>query len=109
MSTNNLRADAYAAGLTGLVDPCVAVRVLSGEPSWRGVASDVALTIACGVLALAPGTTRYLASLAVSMGVLCAVDTARSARAYVIERREYRDAVREVIDAYARLRETRRG
>lgn len=103
MSAHDPRADAYAAGITGLVDAHVAARVLGGPPSWRAAAVDAALTVACGALALASFSTPYLAALS---GVTCvsgAFEAVRSVRAYRLARRRYLDAVREVADAYARL------
>jgi len=105
MSTNNLRPDAYAAGITGLVDAHVAARVLSGPPSWREAALDVALTIACGALTLTSLSTPYLAALSGATGVSGAIEAVRSVRAYLLARRRYLDAVRKVADAYTRLRE----
>lgn len=105
MSAHNPRADAYAAGITGLVDAHVAARVLCGPPSWHAAAVDVALTIVCGVLAFMSFSTPYLAALSGATGVSGAFDAVRSVRAYRLARRRYLDAVREVADAYARLHE----
>jgi hypothetical protein len=103
MTATNPRADAYAAALTGIVDAHIAARVLSGPPSWRSPAVDVALTVVCGALALTSNSTPYLAAFSGASCVSCAVEAVLSIRAYRLARRRYLDAVREVADAYARL------
>lgn len=103
MSATDLRADAYAAGITGLVDAHVAARVLCGPPPWRAAAIDATLTVTCGALALVSFDTPYLASLAGALCVTGVFESVASIRAYRLARRKYLDAVREVAEAYARL------
>ena len=100
----DLRADAYAAGITGLVDAHVAARLLCDPPSPRVAVVDVVLTVTCGALALASLSTPWIAS---PMGALCVsgiFSSVESVRAYRRERRKYLDAVRVVVDAFAKLR-----
>ena len=107
--TTDLRADAYAAGITGIVDAHVASIVLCGAPSSRIATGDTLYALALAIGAVVLRSTPWPASMCAGLCGFAIVEAVKSIRADRSERRRYLDAVRTVSEAYARLRGGPRG
>lgn len=103
MTGHDLRAAAYAASATGVVDAHVASIVLCGPPSSRIATVHTLYVLALALVAFVLRSTTGPASIFWGLCGFAIVEAAKSIIAYRSERRRYLDAVRTVAEAYPRV------